>query len=776
MEKERLEQTVLKAQSGDADALNCLFEEYYQSIYYFVLKHVRREDVAYEITQEAFIEIIKTINKLDHPAAFVSWAKTVAYHKYTAYYRKKRDVIVREDEDGNTIFDFEVEEKTEFIPDEALDKSDFKSTIMMIIDELPAEQRSAAMMFYYDEMPIKEIAQIQGVSENTVKSRLNYARKAIKQGVEDYEEKNGIRLHGIAILPLIKWIFKGSFEGGLSAPEITGAIEAVKAAAGISATAAASGTATAATAASVGAKVVVAKIVAGVVAASVTVGGIATAVIVTNKDEGTNSPFLTSYTPTVTAEGNMGDLSQSGMDEITAFNKFLNLLSIWNIGYAQNAENVSDENAAVMSMVFSDSGSTMTFDDANKFIKSFLGREIDFENSFYSPFVYCDVVNKTLSYDLTAQVNVVMPYGDAQYIENRYERMIAFYEEAPDSVQDERDDYAVIDGKTYVPVRIAKLCLKKVDVDWRFDSFMEIDTVSAPEIYVVPAGYVYTTHDGVEYAAGSKISFNATKGDSLSNGEYYYTYGRVLFQPVPNTNDTEEYWYEEDVNGWNVTVLDRTKTEYGPLLEDLPGEKLSNLWYTFANCTNLVKAPKIPTSVYFLERAFMNCKSLETVPNLHEGIIYMFGTFSHCTSLFKAPALPETAENVTEIFAYCTSLKEATPFPKNVKSISLAYQSTAINAAPEIPDGVLYADQAFYDTPITQAVKIPESVKIARLIYGSCENLSGEVEINCNLDASLSDQTDYFNLFEGVTGDLVITGKSPQIAMITKYFELSKKN
>lgn len=69
------------------------------------------------------------------------------------------------------------------------------------------EQRSATMLYYYDELSIKQIAQIQGVSEGTVKSRLNYARKSIKASVEEYEKKNNIKLHCVGVLPLLLWLF-----------------------------------------------------------------------------------------------------------------------------------------------------------------------------------------------------------------------------------------------------------------------------------------------------------------------------------------------------------------------------------------------------------------------------------------------------------------------------------------------------------------------------------------------------------------------------------------
>ena len=57
-----------------------------------------------------------------------------------------------------------------------------------MIDELPEEQRSALLLRYFDEISVKEIAEIQGVTEGTVKSRLNYGRKAVKEAVEGYEK------------------------------------------------------------------------------------------------------------------------------------------------------------------------------------------------------------------------------------------------------------------------------------------------------------------------------------------------------------------------------------------------------------------------------------------------------------------------------------------------------------------------------------------------------------------------------------------------------------
>lgn len=68
---------------------------------------------------------------------------------------------------------------------------------MEILDHLPEDQRVVIGMFYYEEMSVKDIAQTLGVSENTVKSRLSYGRKKIKEQVMDLE-KRGTKLYNVA--------------------------------------------------------------------------------------------------------------------------------------------------------------------------------------------------------------------------------------------------------------------------------------------------------------------------------------------------------------------------------------------------------------------------------------------------------------------------------------------------------------------------------------------------------------------------------------------------
>ena len=185
MEKENMIRAVIRLQKGDQDAAAEIYEAFQPDLSYFILKTVNDRELAEDLTQDTFIEIMQSIHSLDEPVAFVTWSRQIAYRRCTAYFKKRHDFLVDEDEDGYSVFDTIEEDRTEFIPDAAMDQEDLRQTLHRIIDELPEEQRAAIMMRYFDELPVTEVARIQGVSEGTVKSRLSRAKEALAKKLEE---------------------------------------------------------------------------------------------------------------------------------------------------------------------------------------------------------------------------------------------------------------------------------------------------------------------------------------------------------------------------------------------------------------------------------------------------------------------------------------------------------------------------------------------------------------------------------------------------------------
>lgn len=131
-------------------------------------------------------------------------------------------------------------------------------------------------------MSIREIAQLTGVSENTVKSRLNYGRKALKEGFLGYE-KDGIKLYSLSPLPFLLFLLRGAAESQEDSVAAATAVKAVLAgsAAATAGSAGASGAAVGSTAAettTASAAAGAAGTVAGSTAVGTTSGGILGAV------------------------------------------------------------------------------------------------------------------------------------------------------------------------------------------------------------------------------------------------------------------------------------------------------------------------------------------------------------------------------------------------------------------------------------------------------------------------------------------------------------------
>lgn len=86
-----------------------------------------------------------------------------------------------DDEDAIQFEETITDDRIEFQPKENTDYQELKTALKNLIDELPEDQRMCLLMYYFEELSINEIAESLELNNNTIKSRLNYARKRIKE-------------------------------------------------------------------------------------------------------------------------------------------------------------------------------------------------------------------------------------------------------------------------------------------------------------------------------------------------------------------------------------------------------------------------------------------------------------------------------------------------------------------------------------------------------------------------------------------------------------------
>ena len=504
MEKEQLLSLVQKAQQGDNDALNELFQSFYNDVYYFALKTVKNEDLAPDITQETFIEIFNTIGNLKEPVAFVTWMKQITYHQCTRYFKKKKDILVDEDEDGNTIFDTLKEDRAEFIPDVAMDKQDFKQTILAMIDDLKEEQRTVVMLYYFDEMSYSEIEQITGMSQTDIKNKLFASRKAIKNKVEDYEKKHNIKLHAIPFFPFFKWLFEGLAEQSAMPIATAEAVaEGVGAATGVTvsagATATASAVASGATVATVApeaattgivAKIaalpIVTKILAGVVAGAIAIGGVTTAVVLNNNGD-------SSQTDTNAQSYKNVDEYFDNWTEKEAIERYAGWAMGFDMPYFNSPGELSEDVAARFTFgawagwYDGKLETEMGLGEIERYAYILFGKEFDLTKVTGNLASYnseTDMVNINLDNTKTPEASSRDMYF--KMVDNKdgtYSKTIALFDEElpskPDDFGKVNNTYVFEEdtGKYYKLSSISKATIKKINGFWAFVSFTKETTL-----------------------------------------------------------------------------------------------------------------------------------------------------------------------------------------------------------------------------------------------------------------------------------------------------------
>ena len=262
------EELIQRAINKDQMAIEQLYNMTNDNVYYSIKTMIKNEDVVMDIMQDTYLKAFASLSQLKEPAAFRGWIKRIAHNKTVDYLRKAKPVMFSEmvSVDSDEMIDFK-DERTASMPEEVMDQKETSRLIGEILDGLSEEQRTAVGMFYFDNMSVKEIADVLDVSENTVKSRLNYARKKIEVEVKTLEKK-GTKLYNLAPVPFLLWLFKSEQAYAAEIPASV-VLEGVKAGSTV-----AGGTVAGATA-KTGIKAVLTKAIAGVTTVAVIGTGVA---------------------------------------------------------------------------------------------------------------------------------------------------------------------------------------------------------------------------------------------------------------------------------------------------------------------------------------------------------------------------------------------------------------------------------------------------------------------------------------------------------------------
>ena len=157
---------------GDRLAMQVLFARHHVRIYRFVLRLLRDEMAAEDVIGEVFLDVWRQASRFEGRSAVSTWLIAIARFKALSTLRKRR-------EEGLDEETMEAIEEPSDNPAVAIEKLDKGDKLRQCLAALTREHREVIDLVYYHEKSVEEVAQIIGIPENTVKTRMFYARKKL---------------------------------------------------------------------------------------------------------------------------------------------------------------------------------------------------------------------------------------------------------------------------------------------------------------------------------------------------------------------------------------------------------------------------------------------------------------------------------------------------------------------------------------------------------------------------------------------------------------------
>lgn len=165
---------VLRAQSGDREALDELLQAVQEPLYRYIFRLVGERTLAEDILQEVFLRIYRKLRWLREPSLFRPWAYRIASREAFKHLKRERRWL-EQVRDEKTLAAIQAEAPEEkFAPE--------------LIEHLPARlaqvspaSRAVLILHYLHEMPLTEVAVVLGIALGTVKSRLAYGLGSLRR-------------------------------------------------------------------------------------------------------------------------------------------------------------------------------------------------------------------------------------------------------------------------------------------------------------------------------------------------------------------------------------------------------------------------------------------------------------------------------------------------------------------------------------------------------------------------------------------------------------------
>jgi RNA polymerase sigma-70 factor (ECF subfamily) len=169
------EMLMLAYAGGDAGAFERLYRRHKDALYRYFLRHVEAADAG-ELYQDVWQKLIQARAGYRSDAPFAAWLYRIAHNRLVDHWRRLRP----QDELSEDLAASEAQR-----PEVQAERADTARRLLDALARLPVEQREIIVLREERDLTLEQIAEIQGVGRETVKSRLRYALAKLRESFHD---------------------------------------------------------------------------------------------------------------------------------------------------------------------------------------------------------------------------------------------------------------------------------------------------------------------------------------------------------------------------------------------------------------------------------------------------------------------------------------------------------------------------------------------------------------------------------------------------------------
>ena len=177
------EQLMVLYQKGNEDAFMVLTEKLQRPLYFYIYRLVRNAEMAQDLVQDTLIKMVRNYQSYRPQAKLRPWVYTIARNLCIDFFRKKRLKEVSLDQPFKNTDSFSLLDCLENTQNNGFDfvhRQEVRSRIQSALEEINPDQREVFLLKEVHGFKFHEIATLLGESENTIKSRMRYALKALR--------------------------------------------------------------------------------------------------------------------------------------------------------------------------------------------------------------------------------------------------------------------------------------------------------------------------------------------------------------------------------------------------------------------------------------------------------------------------------------------------------------------------------------------------------------------------------------------------------------------